>query len=145
MSQTGRYRCNNPACGQPPRGLEFEGRDGQCPRCGRQHRPGHAASGVVELCDVHFQVYHSAGAQDGWAGRFYVACEPKRDCLAPNPFLHYAASDDPRAVTCPACLRTKEWREMCRALFPAHFNLVTGGDRPPAQVLVQPSGEGCCG
>lgn len=127
-----RHRCNH--CGTPPKGFEYEGRNGkaECPKCGRP--PGRT---VHALTDVHFLVlglggpiapsregseHESAQGYHGSKGVF-VACQTKRDCLArrtgygPQDVEAFSATDDPRVVTCPACHRTKPWQDMA-ALFP---------------------------
>lgn len=69
------------------------------------------------LVDVHFMVLHEHGPITGQWGRQYVACEPRRDALAKHPEDMYAATDDPRAVTCPSCKGTKQFKELAK-LFP---------------------------
>ena len=109
-----RFRCR--ACGPLPAGLEWEATGNeQCPKCGRSTRTHPYV--VHELTDVHFIVRHADGPILGNSGRLFVACERKRDALARHMADSYAASDDPRAVTCPACKRTREFLEMAR-LFP---------------------------
>lgn len=107
-----RWRCH--ACGSGTRYLEWEG-DGQCPRCGRGYVPG--AGQVAPLTDVHLVVMAEDGPIWGGEGRQRVACQPRRDYLATTVDDFFAASDDPRAVTCPACRATREYQGMA-ALFP---------------------------
>jgi hypothetical protein len=105
-----RFRCT--ACGQPPKGLEFEGKE-ECPKCGRSA----AAHPVVvhALDDVHFMVMDAKGPIAGYWGRQHVACEPGREHLNLLPDDRYAATDHPPAVTCPACRGTRAWKEAARA------------------------------
>lgn len=101
-----RFRCNMPTCGEFPRGHEFEDNGGVCPKCG--------ASGgkmIATLIDVHLMVMDRKGPIQGGEGRQYVACEPKRDHLCRSPMHPWSASDDVLAVTCPKCVRTREYRE----------------------------------
>lgn len=48
-----------------------------------------------------------------------LACDPRRD---PTPVIRKGATivtprtDDPRAVTCPKCLASKDWAEMTKKL-----------------------------
>ena len=102
-----RFRCRNNACGRLPQGFVFEGDLPQCPKCGTGRH-------VVPIVDVHFIVIGS-GPIYGAAGFQHVACEPKRDGLALHPHDEYAATDDPRAVTCRSCRGTPAWRDMAKA------------------------------
>lgn len=100
-----RFRCNMPACGSFPKGFEFVDHGGVCPKCGSSGAPL-----VVALIDVHLMVMDSKGPIQGRMGRQYVACERARAYLCRHPEEPFAATDDPRAVTCPKCVRTGEFR-----------------------------------
>src|SRR5690242_6691309 len=103
-----RFRCY--ACGPAPHGFEWSG-DPVCPRCNRVGPP------VVQvLVDVHLMLMDPKGPIYGRWGRQLVACQPKRAHLALHSNDTFAASDDPRAVTCPACRRTPEWQAMAAQL-----------------------------
>ena len=71
---------------------------------------------VFELCDVHLVVLHNKGPISGSEGMQFIACEPKREHLALMGGDGFAASDDVRAVTCPACRRTKWYKQQAKLL-----------------------------
>ncbi len=106
-----RFRCYNPTCGTVPRGFVFEGDIPQCPKCGRIGQPG-----VQELTDVHFVVM-GTGPIFGGAGKQHIACQPLRDCMARHLDDQFAATDDPRSVTCRSCKGTPAYQDMAK-LFP---------------------------
>lgn len=106
-------------------GLEYESDTGQCPRCNRS--PITHPYTVHPLIDVHFIVMDSRGPILGSFGRQLVACQPKREFLAAHSEDSYAATDDPRSVTCPACKRTKEWQELAKLFPELGTNVPTGG------------------
>lgn len=104
-----RFRCNNVACGQWPRCFEFEDRGGECPKCGMKGPPQ-----VATLIDVHFMLMTAKGPISGRMGRQMVACQPDRAYLCRHPSEPFAATDDPRAVTCPKCVRLPCFREQAQ-------------------------------
>ncbi|MDE2097164.1 MAG: hypothetical protein KGL39_07950 [Patescibacteria group bacterium] len=97
-------------CKPPPRGRIFESDSGQCPHCGAE-----GTHAVFELVYVHFIVMGS-GPIFGAHGKQHVACEPNRDGLSIRPGDCYAASEDPRATTCPGCMGTKAWQAASAAM-----------------------------
>ncbi len=107
---SGRWRCYD--CGFGAQFLEWVG-DGECPKCGRKFGgPGKSRAGVQPLTDVHLVTFADDGPVLGLHGRLVVACQPKRDGLALYPGDDYAATDDPRAVTCPSCRGTPAWKAL---------------------------------
>jgi hypothetical protein len=98
------YHCKHPSR-RPGRYHEFEADKPLCPKCGA----GEPA--VLQLVGVHFLYGDRMGPIEGRHGlRYRVACEPSREILAAHLADDYAASGDPRAVTCPSCLTTPHYR-----------------------------------
>ncbi len=102
-----RFRCSNVACGLWPRSFEFEDNGGECPKCGLKGPPG-----IASLIDVHLVVMNPRGPIMGRMGRQLIACQPNRAYLCRFPSEPFAATDDPRAVTCPKCQRLPAFREV---------------------------------
>ncbi len=116
------YRCQL----RPGEFLEFEADRLACPKCGA----GEAV--VIELADVHWLMPDPAGPHEGSDGvRRAVGCDRKRDVLALGTLDHFAASPDPRAVTCPRCQGLEAWRQAA-ALFREMRGVLAGL-------------KGCCG
>ena len=134
-----RFRCNRPTCGVMPQGFVFESDVPRCPRCGALGAPA-----VHELCDVHFLVM-GHGPLMGHHGAHHVACEPERPYLAQH-LVHYAASDDPHAVTCPRCRGMAVFQEFVKGLFP-HLWVQMQMEKEGKQVMVdlgaKPADCGC--
>ena len=114
-----RFRCYNCSTSQAKMTFkEFEADYGICPSCKA------AEPAVVELTDVHLLIRDDKGGIEGQFGlRYRVGCEPKREVLAAAEDDRYSATNDVRAVTCPACKLLPEWvagaklvREMRRLL-----------------------------
>jgi hypothetical protein len=103
-----RFRCCK--CFPPPLSLFFENDTGQCPKCGAA-----GPMSIAIITDVHLIVFDAKGPIGGPSGRQLVACQPKREQLAMHKFDTFAASDDPRAVTCRSCMGTPAYRELARA------------------------------
>jgi hypothetical protein len=123
-----RYRCYQ--CKDPRRrpGVhhEFEGDRPLCPKCGA----GEPA--VLELTPVHFLFGAPDGPIEGKNGlRYRAACEPGREVLAVHALDQYAATGDPRAVTCPSCMGTPAYKR------------AAGFVKELRGVMIQ--GDGCCG
>lgn len=100
--------------GNPMHGHEFDSDNGVCPKCGRSGLPH-----VQELVSVHFMMPHPHGPFMGPDGiRRAIGCEQQRDVLAYSQLAehHYAATDDPRAVTCPSCRGLPVFRQMLAAI-----------------------------
>lgn len=121
------YACRLPLPGNQFR--EFESDRPSCPGCGAGEQA------VVELEDVHFLVLDPRGPVAGRDGRYRVGCEPKREQLALDTHDTYAATGDPRAVTCPSCKGLPEWKAAARA--------VAARDKVYRKLLSQEPG--CCG
>jgi len=119
-----RFRCVK--CLPPPRGFEFEADYPQCPQCG-------GVMQLLRLIDVHLIVMSQAGPILGIEGRQHVACQPKRDGLARHPADTFAATPDPREVTCPSCKGTPAYRDMAK-LFP-EIEAVERMDRAAKEIL----------
>ncbi len=100
-----RFRCN--LCSEVPRMFEWEDNSGACPKCGASGPPL-----VAALVDVHLMVMSRKGPIMGRMGRQYVCCQPERAYLNRHPAEQFFATDDLRAVTCPKCLRSREFAEM---------------------------------
>jgi hypothetical protein len=101
-----RFRCIK--CARPPRGREF-GRDDLvpvCDQCGAMGSPW-----VFELTDVHLVALDPKGPLEGAMGRQLVACQPSREYLALHAHDDFAATDDPRVVTCPRCKGTDAYKQ----------------------------------
>ncbi len=104
-----KFRCFQCPMIAPNRQREFEAAQTLhpvCPRCGAGEQA------IVRLVDVHFVVADPAGPIVGRLGRYKVACEPKRQFLAKSQIDTYSASGEPTAVTCRACMRTRDYEEM---------------------------------
>src|ERR1700733_6354995 len=98
-----RYRCIR--CKPMPRGFLFENDSGECPTCG--------ASGfhyVHQITDVHLVVFSAKGPIRGQSGRQLIACQPGREQMALHKYEEFAATDDPRAVTCRSCRGTEAYK-----------------------------------
>lgn len=128
-----RFRCN--LCGDWPRMLEFEDNAGACPKCGARGVPN-----VAPLIDVHLMVMHAKGPINAPKGRQMVACQPNRDCLARSTLDLFSASDDPRAVTCPKCRRTENWKVRAREIDELAEALAEIMGAPVMVMPVPPSG-----
>lgn len=87
---------------------EFEADRPLCPRCGG------SGLAVLKLVDVHLVYADEAGPIRGKFGRYRVACEPNRPVLSRHQHDEYAATGEPRAVTCRRCLRTPQWEELVK-------------------------------
>jgi hypothetical protein len=123
-----RYRCYNCKTRKPGVYHEFESDRPRCPKCGA----GEPA--VLELTDVHFLAADPTGPIEGKNGlRFRVACQPTRDALALHTTDTYAASGDPRAVTCPSCATTPAYRHAASFV------------KELRQLLIAGDASGCCG
>jgi hypothetical protein len=106
---------------------EFEGDRPLCPKCGA------GMPAVVELVPVHFLYGDPLGPIEGVHGlRYKVACEPTREVLARHIGDEYAATGDPRAVTCLSCLTTPQYRRAA----------VLIKELRQAMIAAEP---GCCG
>ncbi len=110
-----RFRCNNCFVAARPSLAErlaciFEADLPVCPRC--------QAANCVELALVHLLVPDQKGPIYDPSGRLHVACEPKRDALARHRFDDYAATQDPRAVTCPSCMGTPAYEQLLTLIAP---------------------------
>lgn len=101
-----RFRCNLPACGAFPKGFEFEDNGGECPKCGAKGPPL-----VATLTDICLLVPDRKGPIRGRSGGLYVACQPARAYLCRHSEDRFAATGDVLAVTCPRCVKTREFRE----------------------------------
>ena len=132
-----RFRCNR--CGDPawPKMYEFEGDLPQCDRCGAANAPA-----VVLLCDVHYLAMDLKGPIYGSTGRQRVACEPNRTHLALNRAVHYAASGEVTAVTCPKCRGTKVFQDAAKAHAELHELLRQEIEKRGTFVDLKPC-EGC--
>src|ERR1700676_4370337 len=108
MGQSNLFRCNNRACGRPPKGFVFcsDAAAPACPRGGKENPPGTFGPQLHHLVFIPLVVMHPDGPIWGGEGRQYVACEKKRDGLAKFSGDQYAATDDVRVVNCPSCKTT---------------------------------------
>lgn len=121
------YNCRDLRPGRIGQFREFEADRAGCPKCGA----GEPA--VLELTDVHFLVPGPDGPLTGLAGlRWKVGCEPGREALALHLLDTYAATHDPRAVTCPSCRGLPAWRQAAGAFRELRQGLA----------IIDP---GCCG
>jgi hypothetical protein len=117
-----RFRCYNCKARKPGVYREFEGDRAKCPHCGA----GEPA--VLELTPVHFLAGDPKGQIEGKNGlRYRVACDPRRDVLAVASSDTYAASGDPRAVTCPSCLTTPCFQRAASFVKDLRHVLIAGG------------------
>lgn len=120
------YRCAHPSR-RPGLYHEWEGDKELCPRCGA------GSPAVVQLVPVHFLYGDLMGPIAGANGLHYkVACEPGREVLALHIKDDYAASGDPRAVTCPSCMGTSHYKRAASLI----------KELRQAMLIADP---GCCG
>lgn len=103
-SRSKRWRCYH--C-NAPKGVEFTGPAPHCPSCKRTNSPI-----IIELTDVHWHGTIPDGAMPGeWPNeRKGIACMPKRPTVA-----GLSATGVLEAVTCPACLESKAYKDAWRA------------------------------
>jgi len=122
-----RFRCYN--C-KPVRFAvrpEFEADKPLCPKCGASE------PAVIELTPVHFLYGDPMGPIEGRNGlRYKVACQPGREVLATHVGDTYAATGDPRAVTCPSCLGTPQYKRAASFIKELRHAMIQGDP-------------GCCG
>lgn len=106
IKKMARYRCYN--CRLQKIGFyrEFAKDRPECDHCGA------GAPAVVELLDIHFLASSSNGPIEGKNGRrFFVCCMPKREYLSVGLHDNFAATGDPRAVTCPICIESEAFKK----------------------------------
>jgi hypothetical protein len=88
-------------------------------------------------------VFHPRGAIHTPFGRQFVACEPARELYSVTASDGYAATPDPRAVTCPSCKGTEHWRAAARRFAEMEHELAKVAAATRGGVVFDD--RGCCG
>lgn len=99
------YRCMNPECAPniaANKMHDFWSTEPVCPKCGADQRKEDDHGIIVTLTVIHLDPPHPKYAHMG-RGAGYRACDQK---------FRGMRTGDPRAVNCPACLKSEEIKKV---------------------------------